>query len=195
MVARIAQTTSAFLPELWLDIVDDEQDSMIKTAAFMIFYGTQFREDKRFSAMLKVALKDTRVGGVLVGEGHAYSSVGTRVCDEAYNMLMEGRTDRPPEFPLDVSGDDMSTRNRLIMKLCAELGVSGPLSPDAILPKPTTTNFEAATDVGFGKPIIPPGAQRSTSNHETILDLPWSVMIVLILVAVTLLWLSLNKRK
>ena len=148
IVSRVSHTAkNAFAPDAWLDFVSHEEDPMIKTHGLMIFDGTDHKSSKRFKSMLKEALKDARIGTSVYGEGRAYSNVGERVCDEAYNMLMEDRPDRPPEHPLDVSGDDLSTRNRLIMKLCAELGVSGPLSPDAILPKATNAKPEASKNV------------------------------------------------
>ena len=71
------------------------------------------------------------MGRPLVGEEPAYADAGPRVCDAAYNLLMRERKDRPAEFPLDVSGDSLATRDRLVTQLAAELGVPGPMPAGA----------------------------------------------------------------
>ncbi|MGV3660869.1 MAG: hypothetical protein ACO1TE_11825 [Prosthecobacter sp.] len=145
MVSRIACTTKSFSPDAWLAKLPAEQDPFILVAGTQIFGLTEFKGDPRFQDLLHSFLKDTRVGRRLVGEEGAYSDNGARVCDAVYNILMSGQKDRPPEFPLDVAGDTVETRDRLITQLCVKLGVPGPTSSDTSKPASPAKEAPAAS--------------------------------------------------
>lgn len=196
IVARLARDNRLFDPDLWMDLTIKEQDRYIKMKALGTFnMEPRPSSEDRFIALLKECLKDTREGVPPIGdEERAYTDTGLRVCDIAYNKLMSRRPEAvwPGVYPLDTVGDSVTTRDRFITEMCAELGVSGPTSPDAIHEPASAIIPTPNTRQSNGNESIKDRLQTPSWPTSKMLWLAWSATII---AAIGLLWLLLKKRK
>ena len=196
LVARIARENKVFDPGLWMDITTAEGNRYVKMKALGIFsIEPRTSSDERFVAVLKESLTDTREGTHPIGdEERAYTDIGLRVCDIAYNILMFRRPEanRPGEYPLDTVGDSIATRDHLITKLCEELGIPGPTSPNAIreLPRSVTPTQNKQHSSASQTDNAIPQLLSETKTRA------WFMWLLLVIAAITgAAWLFLRKRK
>ena len=123
IVALIATETNAFSPDTWLDRMAQEDEVFYRTSAMGIMAKTKFHNHPRFQAVLREALQDQRDG--LPSLSRIPTASRLRVCEAAYNHLMEHRDDKPREWPITIS-TPKGIADALIADLRRELGIPDP---------------------------------------------------------------------
>jgi hypothetical protein len=143
----------------------------------------------------KAMLSDKGKGTHRFGEARAYSADGMRVCDIAYNVLVARLELNPPMMSVDVDNFVADKRDALILDLARRASIrltSG--NPSAAI---NTTSPQAPALVPPAVPKLVTEAEITSAppSEKPTLSTPWSVVVALVVVAISLIGLIWKQRK
>lgn len=149
----------------------------------------QPKDDPEIKQLTHEALFDEREGTRDYFGGWRGSA---RVCDEIYNIIMHNLGEAySPTYPISCTNHSPEQRNELIASLCERLGIVR-----SVVDPPKSSHISSPAALNSPNPQISPETMPSTLTEEPASSTPWSIMVmILILAACALLWLLLQRRK
>ena len=179
-------------------LLSDPQTNSYKRAYLLFLLNEGSIAPAEVSIAIETAksmLGDKGKGTLRFGEARAYSADGMRVCDIAYNVLVARLELHPPMMPVDVDNFVADKRDALILDLAERESIRLTTENPSAATHTTSPQVPALVQPSAPKRVTEAKPSSVTPSEKPTSSTPWSMIVVLVVVAIGLLWLLLKKRK